>query len=61
MSRRDRVRRTAVAALVPLVLAGTAACGGDSDDASQPTSPSVASAGALKTAIRSFRFGTERP
>jgi hypothetical protein len=43
MPRRDRVRRTAVAALVPLVLAAATACGGDSDDSSQPSSPSVAS------------------
>jgi hypothetical protein len=43
MPRRYRVRRTAVAALVPLVLAAATACGGDSSDSSKPSSPSVAS------------------
>jgi hypothetical protein len=44
MPRRDRVRRTAAAALVPLALATMTACGGDdSADSSSPSSPSVAS------------------
>jgi hypothetical protein len=43
MPRHDRVRRTAAAALVPLALATMTACGGDSDDSSSPSSPSVAS------------------
>ena len=44
MLRRDRVRRTAAAALVPLALATMTACGGDdSTDSGSPSSPSVAS------------------
>ena len=44
MQRRDRVRRTAAAALVPLALATMSACGGDeSTDSGNPSSPSVAS------------------
>jgi hypothetical protein len=43
MPRRHRVRRSAVAALVPLLLAAATACGGDSDDSSEPSTPSAAS------------------
>ena len=43
MARRDRVRRTAAAALVPLVLASVASCGDDGTDSSSPSSPTVAS------------------
>jgi len=44
VQRRDRVRRTAAAALVPLALATMTSCGGDdSADSDSPSSPSVAS------------------
>ena len=43
MRRRDVVRRAAAGALVPIVLAGITACGGDSSNSGSPSSPSVAS------------------